>query len=54
MRMQSPASPPRASNTASWVTLRWVRGTHYYFVHLEQEFWDTWVVTQVRGRIGSR
>ncbi len=23
---------------ASWITLRWVRGTRYYRVHLEQDF----------------
>jgi hypothetical protein len=24
-------------DTTSWITLRWVRGTRYYRVHLEQD-----------------
>ena len=44
--MQSP------SDTSSWMTLRWVRGTRYYRVHLEQDLWNEWLVTQVCRRIG--
>jgi hypothetical protein len=38
----------------SWITLRWTRGTRYYRVHLEQDLWTGWLLTQVHGRIGSR
>jgi hypothetical protein len=41
-------------DTASWITLRWVRGTRYYRVHLEQDLWLGWLLTQVNGRIGTR
>jgi len=54
MRVQQPTPPTRATDTASWMTLRWVRGTRYYRVHLEQDLWNAWVVTQVHGRIGTR
>jgi hypothetical protein len=37
-------------DTASWITLRWVRGTRYYRVHLEQDLWSTWILTKVNGR----
>jgi hypothetical protein len=29
-----------AVDTASWITLRWVRATRYYRVHLEQALWN--------------
>lgn len=51
---------PRQNNantpidTASWITLRWVRGTRYYRVHLEQDLWRGWLLTKVNGRIGTR
>jgi len=35
---------------SSWITLRWVRGTRYYRVHLEQDLWNGWILTQVNGR----
>jgi WGR domain len=41
-------------DTQSWITLRWVRGTRYYRVHLEQDLWGAWLLTNVNGRIGSR
>jgi hypothetical protein len=41
-------------DTASWITRRWVRGTRYYRVHLEQDLWRGWLLTQVNGRIGTR
>jgi hypothetical protein len=41
-------------DTASWITLRLVRGTRYYRVHLEQDLWRGWLLTQVNGRIGTR
>jgi len=44
-------SPP--IDTASWITLRWTRGSRYFRVHLEQDLWNTWLMTQVNGRIGS-
>lgn len=48
------SSDAPAVETSNWMTLRWVRGTRYYRVHLEQDLWHTWVVTQVHGRIGTR
>ncbi len=30
----------RSFDTASWITLRWTRGTRYYRVHLEQDLWQ--------------
>jgi hypothetical protein len=41
-------------DTASWITLRWTRGTRYYRVHLEQDLWSSWIVTSVNGRIGTQ
>ena len=41
------------SDTASWITLRWIRGTRYYRVHLEQDLWNVWALTQVHGGIGT-
>ena len=38
----------------SWMTLRWTRGTRYYRVHLEQDLWARWLLTQDHGRTGSR
>ncbi len=52
--MSLPRPPQSPSDTSSWMTLRWVRGTRYYRVHLEQDLWNEWLVTQVYGRIGSR
>jgi hypothetical protein len=40
-------------DVSSWITLRWVRGTRYYRVHLEQDLWSNWLLTRVNGRIGS-
>jgi len=45
---------PLPSTSQSWITLRWVRGTRYYRVHLEQNLWTNWLLTKVNGRIGSR
>ena len=44
----------RTIDTASWITLRWTRGTRYFRVHLEQDLWRGWLLTKVNGRIGSR
>jgi hypothetical protein len=41
-------------DTASWITLRWIRGTRYYRVHLEQNLWTGWLLTQVNGLSGTR
>jgi hypothetical protein len=38
---------------SSWITLRWVRGTRYYRVHLEQDLWSGWLLTKVHGRRGT-
>ena len=45
---------PVSIDTASWITLRWTRGRRYFRVHLEQDLWSGWLLTQVNGRIGSR
>jgi hypothetical protein len=55
MRASSRARPDSTSiDTASWITLRWTRGTRYFRVHLEQDLWHQWLLTQVNGRSGSR
>ena len=41
-------------DTASWITLHWTRGSRYYRVHLEQDLWSSWVLTQVHGRTGAK
>jgi hypothetical protein len=41
-------------DVSSWITLRWTRGTRYYRVHLEQDLWSGWLLTQVNGRSGTR
>lgn len=41
-------------DTTSWITLRWIRGSRYYRVHLEQDLWSAWLITQVNGRRGTR
>jgi hypothetical protein len=43
-----------AIDTTSWITLRWVRATRYYRVHLEQDLWHGWLLTHVNGRTGTR
>jgi hypothetical protein len=49
------SSPTRPTfDVASWITLRWTRSTRYYRVHLEQDLWAGWLLTQVNGRTGSR
>jgi hypothetical protein len=40
-------------DTEVWITLRWIRGTRYVRVHLEQDLWSAWLVTHVNGRVGS-
>ncbi len=48
------ASFTHGIETASWITLRWVRGSRYYRVHLEQDLWNGWLLTRVNGRRGTR
>jgi hypothetical protein len=50
----SPQSSHHTVDTASWITLRWTRGTRYYRAHLEQELWHGWWLTLVHRRIGTR
>jgi hypothetical protein len=45
---------PPCVDVSSWITLRWVRGTRYYRVHLEQDLWRNWLLTKVNGRVGTR
>ncbi len=42
-----------AIDTMTWITLSRTRGTRYYRVHLEQDLWSGWLLTQVNGRRGS-
>jgi hypothetical protein len=42
----------QAMEPASWIILRWTRGTRYFRVHLE--LWSVWLLTKVNGRIGTR
>jgi hypothetical protein len=35
------------------ISLCWERGTRYYEVHLHQDLWGDWVLTQVWGRRGT-
>jgi hypothetical protein len=54
MMKQAQCSKYKSSiDSASWITLRWVRGTRYYRVHLEQDLWRGWVLTKVHGRRGT-
>ncbi len=50
----SPQSSHQTVDIASWITLRWTRGTRYYRAHLEQDLWHGWSLTLVHGRIGTR
>lgn len=50
----SPQSSHHTVDIASWITLRWTRGTRYYHAHSEQELWHGWSLTLVHGRIGTR
>ena len=43
---------PSRCDTAAWITLRWTRGSRYW-VHLEQDLWADWLLTQVNGRMGA-
>jgi hypothetical protein len=36
-----------------WISLRWERGSRYYEVHLHQDLWGDWVLTQVWGCRGT-
>lgn len=53
--MNAPPVPrsPAGFDSMAWITLRWTRGTRYYRVHLEQDLWAGWLITQVNGRRGS-
>ena len=53
-KIDPPSVNSRPIDTASWITLRWVRGTRYYRVHLEQDLWSGWLLTKVNGRRGTR
>jgi hypothetical protein len=53
MSMQHSTNGSARFDTRSWITLRWIRGTRYYRVHLEQDLWCHWLLTQVNGRVGT-
>lgn len=53
MRQARHVPGSRTIETSSWITLRWVRGSRYYRVHLEQDLWTNWLLTQVHGRVGT-
>lgn len=40
-------------DTTRWLTLRFIRGSRYYRLHLEQDLWGAWCVTRVNGRTGT-
>ena len=42
------------ADIASWITLRWTRGTRYYRAHVKQDLWHGWSLTLVHSRIGTR
>ena len=50
----SPQPSHHTADVASWITLRWTRGTRYHRAHLEQDLWHGWSLTLVHGRIGTR
>lgn len=50
----SPQTSHRTVDVASWITLRWTRGTRYYRAHWEQDLWQGGSLTHVHGRIGTR
>ena len=37
-------------DTVEWISLRFVRGAHYFRLHLEQDLWGAWCLTRVHGR----
>lgn len=53
MKDSSTAKLNSCIDVSSWITLRWVRGTRYYRVHLEQDLWSSWILTKVNGQIAS-
>lgn len=40
-------------NIATWLMLRFERGSRYYRLHLEQALWGSWLVTRVIGQRSS-
>jgi len=36
-----------------WVRARWEKDTRYYEIHLHQDLWGDWVLTQVWGQRGA-
>jgi hypothetical protein len=50
----SPQTSHHPADVASWITLRWTRGTRYYRAHWEQDLWQGWSLTRVHGRIGPQ
>jgi len=53
MSTRWPITTPVSFDTDAWITLRWTRGTRHIRAHLEQDLWNTWIVTRVNGRISS-
>jgi hypothetical protein len=53
MSSRRPNATPISFDTGAWITLRWTRGTRYFRAHVEQDLWNTWIVTHVNGRISS-
>jgi hypothetical protein len=49
----TPRAPPSA-NVATWLSLRFERGTRYYQLHLERNIWGGWILTRVSGRRNTR
>jgi hypothetical protein len=53
MSTRQPIDTAACFDTGAWITLRWTCGTRYFRAHLEQDLWNTWIVTHVNGRISS-
>jgi hypothetical protein len=39
--------------TIKWLHERWKKGTRYYEIHLHQDLWGDWVLTQIWGQRGA-
>jgi hypothetical protein len=40
MNQRRPTISNTSIDTASWITLRWTRGSRFFRVHLEQDLWS--------------
>jgi hypothetical protein len=47
-------APSARIDVATWLSLRFIRDSRYYALHLEQDPWGEWILTRVNGRRGTR